>query len=278
MSLEFCQFLLVTHGSSDPRHGIAAQLLCQRLRDWFFFHNFHSYAVENVVLEGDKSSLADQVMTKLNSARSAGLERSVLVPLFLLPGMHVMEDIPVQIAAVKEQLAIETDSVQGAAYPNLSVMPFLGDWPTLKLALLDHLIDEPESSDLDESTGDVMLGRITHRVLLAHGSRLPGSMTSLEAIAKTLRMATAYWLIEPKLDQRIEELIAGGCNAIEIFPYFLFEGGISDAIDRLIQGVSQRYPQVEFVMHDVLTIRPDFVEMLGQELVQFVTDESQMTP
>jgi hypothetical protein len=61
---------------------------------------------------------------------------------------------------------------------------------------------------------------------------------------------------------------------IEIFPYFLFEGGISDAIDRIIQGVSQRYPQVEFVMNDVLAIRSDFVDMLGQELVQFVGDAS----
>jgi sirohydrochlorin cobaltochelatase len=276
MSLESCQFLLVTHGSSDRRHSIAAQLLCQRLKDWFVFHNFHNLFVENVVLEGDELSLADQVMAKLNGARSAGIQQSVFVPLFLLPGMHVMEDIPAQIAVVNEQLAIGVDSAEEAAYPSLSVMPFLGNWPTLKLALLDHLIDESDESVLDDSNNDLndaMLGRITHRVLLAHGSRLPGSMTSLEAIAKTLRMATAYWLIEPKLDQRMEELMSGGCNVIEIFPYFLFEGGISDAIDRLIQGFSQRYPHVEFVMHDVLAIRPDFVEMLGQELVQFVHDD-----
>jgi sirohydrochlorin cobaltochelatase len=281
-----CQFLLVTHGSSDRRHGIAAQLLGQRLRDWFVFHNFHNYLVENVVLEGHESSLAAQVMDQLNVAQSAGGERSILVPLFLLPGMHVMEDIPSEIAVVKAQLAIGAESVTKSAddwaYPRLSVMPFLGNWPPLKLALLDYLIDETvddrvEESD-DSSDGDVMLGRITQRILLAHGSRWPGSMDSLEAIAQTLQMTTAYWLIEPKLEQRIESLIFGGCNVIEIFPYFLFEGGISDAIDRLIQGVSQRYPQVEFVMHDVLAIRPDFVEMLGQELVQFVSDESQMTP
>jgi sirohydrochlorin cobaltochelatase len=119
-----------------------------------------------------------------------------------------------------------------------------------------------------------MLGRITNRVLLAHGSRLPGAMDSLEAIAETLGLTTAYWLVEPKLEQRLDALIAGGSNVIEIFPYFLFEGGISDAIDRIIQGVSQRYPQVEFVMNDVLAIRSDFVDMLGQELVQFVGDAS----
>jgi sirohydrochlorin cobaltochelatase len=278
MSLESCQFLLVTHGSSDRRHGIAAQLLCQRLKDWFVFHNFHNLVVENVVLEGDELSLADQVMAKLNGARSVGVGRSIFVPLFLLPGMHVMEDIPVQIAAVKAQLAIGVDSSEEAAYPSLSVMPFLGDWPPLKLALLDHLIAEPDGSDLDDltddSTVDVMLGRITNRVLLAHGSRLPGAMDSLEAIAETLGLTTAYWLVEPKLEQRLDALIAGGSNVIEIFPYFLFEGGISDAIDRIIQGVSQRYPQVEFVMNDVLAIRSDFVDMLGQELVQFVGDAS----
>jgi sirohydrochlorin cobaltochelatase len=278
MSLESCQFLLVTHGSSDRRHGIAAQLLCQRLKDWFVFHNFHNLVVENVVLEGDELSLADQVMAKLNGARSVGISRSIFVPLFLLPGMHVMEDIPVQIAAVKAQLAIGVDSSEEAAYPSLSVMPFLGDWPPLKLALLDHLIAEPDGSDLDDltddSTVDVMLGRITNRVLLAHGSRLPGAMDSLEAIAETLGLTTAYWLVEPKLEQRLDALIAGGSNVIEIFPYFLFEGGISDAIDRIIQGVSQRYPQVEFVMNDVLAIRSDFVDMLGQELVQFVGDAS----
>jgi sirohydrochlorin cobaltochelatase len=273
MSLESCQFLLVTHGSSDRRHGIAAQLLCQRLKDWFVFHNFHNYAVENVVLEGDELSLADQVMAKLNGARSAGIQQSVFVPLFLLPGMHVMEDIPAQIAVVKEQLAIGVDSADGMAYPSLSVMPFLGDWPPMKLALLDHLIAEPNGSN-DDSTDDVMVGRITDRLLLAHGSRVPGAMDSLEAIAETLGLTTAYWLIEPKVEPRLEQLIAGGSNVIEIFPYFLFEGGISDAIDRIIQGVSQRYPQVEFVMHDVLAIRPDFVDMVGRELVQLVGDVS----
>jgi sirohydrochlorin cobaltochelatase len=278
MSLESCQFLLVTHGSSDRRHGIAAQLLCQRLKDWFVFHNFHNLVVENVVLEGDELSLADQVMAKLNGARSAGIQQSVLVPLFLLPGMHVMEDIPAQIAVVKEQLAIGVDSADGMAYPSLSVMPFLGDWPPMKLALLNHLIAEPNGSGLDDSTDvstdDVMVGRITYRLLLAHGSRVPGAMDSLEAIAETLGLTTAYWLIEPKVEPRLEQLIAGGSNVIEIFPYFLFEGGISDAIDRIIQGVSQRYPQVEFVMHDVLAIRPDFVDMVGRELVQLVGDVS----
>jgi sirohydrochlorin cobaltochelatase len=275
------QFLLVTHGSSDPRHGIAAQLLGQRLRDWFIFHNFHNYLVENVVLEGHESSLAAQVMDQLNATRSAGIERSVLVPLFLLPGMHVMEDIPAEIAVVKAQLAIGSESVAKSAddlaYPRLSVMPFLGNWSPLKAALLDDLVAEPGEDSGDSSEGDVMLGRITHRILLAHGSRWPGAMDSLEAIAQTLRMTTAYWLIEPKLEQRIEELIAGGGNVIEIVPYFLFEGGISDAIDRLMQSVFQRFPQVEFVMQDVLAVRPDFVEMLGQELVRFVSDESQET-
>jgi sirohydrochlorin cobaltochelatase len=287
MSLGSCQFLVITHGSSDRRHGIAANLLCQRLRDWFVVHNFHNYTVENVVLEGDELSLADQVMVQLNGARSVGIQQSVLVPLFLLPGMHVMEDIPAQIAAVKEQLAIEVDSEEGANYPGLSVMPFLGDWPPLKLALLDHLIAEPDESDLDDltgddstsddSTGDVMPGRITNRLLLAHGSRVPGAMDSLEAIAETLGLTTAYWLVEPKLESRLEALISGGSQVIEIFPYFLFEGGISDAIDRQIQGVQRRYPLVEFVMHDVLARRADFVAILGQELVQFVRSKSQGT-
>ncbi len=260
-----CQVLLVTHGSSDRRHGIAAQILCQRLRDWFVFHSFHSIIVENVVLEGHELSLADQVMAQLHSARSLGIERSVFVPLFLLPGMHVMEDIPAEIAAVQDRLAIAAES----AYPTLSIMPFLGDWPPMELALLDHLRAEPVDLSVDV---DVMLGRIIHRVLLAHGSRLPGSMDRVEAIAQTLRMTTAYWLIEPKLEQRIEELIAGGCNVIEIYPYFLFEGGISEAIDRLIQSFHPRYPHVEFVMHDVLAIRPDFVAMLGHQVVQFLGD------
>jgi sirohydrochlorin cobaltochelatase len=282
MSLGSCQFLVITHGSSDRRHGIAANLLCQRLRDWFVVHNFHNYTVENVVLEGDELSLADQVMVQLNRARSVGIQQSVLVPLFLLPGMHVMEDIPAQITAVKEQLAIEVDSEEGANYPGLSVMPFLGDWPPLKLALLDHLIAEPDDSDLDDSTGDdstgdVMLGRITNRLLLAHGSRVPGAMDSLEAIAETLGLTTAYWLVEPKLESRLEALILGGIHVIEIFPYFLFEGGISDAIDRQIQGVRRLYPLVEFVMHDVLARRADFVAILGQELVQFVRSNSQGT-
>jgi CbiX len=200
----------------------------------------------------------------------------------------VMEDIPAQIAAVHERLAIgpvvldsaidlgaiDLGSIDvganEAAYPQLSVMPFLGDWPTMGLALLDDLMEPAglDSVNLDEDA--VMVGRITHRVLLAHGSRLPGSMESLESIAQTLRMATAYWLIEPKLEPCLDALITGGCNVIEIYPYFLFEGGISDGIDRLIQGVSKRYPQVEFVMHDVLAARPDFVAMLGQEFLRFV--------
>lgn len=259
-----CLFILVTHGSSDRRHLISAALLCDRLKQWFIDHGFPNYRVEAAVLESDESSLADQVMDQLDRARIQGIERAVLVPLFLLPGMHVMEDIPAQFDAIRTRISI----ADGLPYPILSVMPFLGDWPTLKMGLLDHLITDGDCNP--DAIIESGTGQSPARILLAHGSRRPGAVEPIETIAAKLGLSTAYWLVEPKLDFRIEDCIATGASVIEIFPYFLFEGGISDAIDRLVQGFPQRYPHVEFVMHDVLALRPDFVAMIGQELSHFV--------
>jgi sirohydrochlorin cobaltochelatase len=272
LPMAHCLVLLVTHGSSDRRHGLAAQSLCERLQDWFVVHNFHNLTVEKVALEGDDLSLADQVMAKLEQGQmkrqDQQYDRAIVLPLFLVPGVHVMEDIPAQVALVRQQMLRS-----GLQAFHLSVMPFLGDWPSLRLGMLEHL-DPVDASPAPGIQVPVIQAPGTQTILLAHGSRRPGALKPLETIADQLGMTLAYWLVEPKLDYCLEQCIDQGATVIQIHPYFLFSGGISDAIDRLIQGVIQRYPQVTVVMHALLADRAEFVEMLGQECIQFVMHEA----
>lgn len=156
-----------------------------------------------------------------NFAIASGFNRLQIVPLFLLPGVHVMEDIPSEVDLAKSKLNLP-----------IEIQPHLGAHPGLGRLFATQI-----------SSHDAEI-----KILLSHGSRRPQGNQPVEALAACLGAIPAYWSKPPTLESRVQELVLAGNQKICIVPYFLFPGGISDAIASSVEVLSQELPAVDFTM------------------------------
>jgi sirohydrochlorin cobaltochelatase len=197
-------YLLVTHGSRDPRpaHAIAdlAEIVQQKLHT----------RVGTAVLECSELPLHEQIQQF-----SQGIDQLHIVPLFLLAGVHVMEDIPEQIAIAQQSVSC-----------SITRMPHLGSSPKFRRLLAKRF-------------------PIGARVLLSHGSRRAHANRPIEELADQLGAIATYWSVEPKLERQIRMLAEQGHHQIAILPHFLFSGGITDAIALSVQQLREQFPQTQ---------------------------------
>ena len=234
---------LVFHGSRDPRSQQAAQTLTTYVRQRLQVRTHVPQAlgaiaglassldpppaslvsVQDTYLECHPQSLTDQLRDWLRAlpAPSAPLTCR-LIPVFLSAGVHVMEDIPTAIAA------LPTD------YPaiHLRLTSYLGCQPGLTRVLNERMAAHP----------------VEAWVLLAHGSRRSGANEQLEARAAQVGAVAAFWATPPSLEMRIQELAAVGLRRIGILPYFLFTGGVTDAIAQTVTQLTQSYPDLSLTL------------------------------
>ena len=235
-------YLLVSHGSRDPRPQIAVDRLAQQLS----IHLQQSSPVDvPVVVATAQLELADkplhrQIQDFAHKCIVPGIDRIVLLPLFLLPGVHVMDDIPAEVALAERELNERL---------KLTVAPFLGSAPNIIDLFAQNRSDLPKSS-----------------TILAHGSRRADGNTTVERLATSLNVEIAYWSIEPSLTERVMELSDRGVTEIGILPYFLFTGGITDAIAELVTKLSQQFPSVKLTLQEPIGNSPRLVKTLGEIL------------
>lgn len=253
-------YLLVSHGSRDPRPQIAidhlAKLVAQRLSrvstslavstaaqgTWIssLAQSTSPISVGTAVLELAPLPLHQQIQNFARMIAAQGYTHLEIVPLFLLPGVHVMEDIPQEVNL--SQSALPTDMT-------LEIRPYLGSHPHLK-----HLLVNP----LYPITASPTAGKI----LLAHGSRRPNGNQPVETIATQLNAIPAYWSVSPSLETQLSRLIKQGYQQIAILPYFLFEGGITDAIIQEVHRFSQQYPYVQLQLGKPIGATPALADLL----------------
>ena len=269
-------YLLISHGSRDPRHQAAINRLAQLVRErlnpalsglWSTQSTVpvltESRSSEMAVLglqDVDHASRQDRVLgAVMATARtsiparlpqdrfivgtavldfgllplhqqicefgrrlsSAGVERLRLVPLFLLQGKHVMQDIPHEVELARNQLAGMIDLQMGQHIGGSQRMPDL---------IANRFFHSPKVG----------------RLLVAHGSRRAKGNRAVEALAKSLGMAAAYWTRESDIENQIIQLMQQGCGTLTIFPYFLFAGGITDAVAHLTEELAERFPRTQF--------------------------------
>ena len=282
-------FLLVTHGSRDPRPQLAATRLARLVQAQLFHCDLHARKglqprvrlgdrlpvgalatvasgsvqsqvgnrvaepvgllerddpcqslplVETAVLECGLLPLPAQIQQFAQVARTAGCDRIQLVPLFLLPGVHVMEDIP---AAVQDAERLLRSPMQ------LHLRPYLGSHPLL-FRLLGAQTDDPQAG----------FGRI----LLAHGSRRPGGNQPVASMAARLQALPAFWFGGPDLRSQVEALIQQGCRQIAIHPYFLFAGGITDAIAQQVSHLRHPFPETQLHLEAPLATNPEIASLI----------------
>ena len=245
-------YLLVSHGSRDPRPEIAmqqlAKLVCNKLPK---NHNPSNskHLVGIAALEMSSQPLSEQIQQFAKSAFYDGCgelrlrklsenENSLkIVPLFLLPGVHVMTDIPAEVALAQQ--ALGQDMI-------IELQPYLGSHPDLEKLLAKQIATIKAQA----------------WILLTHGSRRPDSEKPVQAIAENLGAVVAYWSVRPSLESRVKELVAAGYREIAILPYFLFAGGITDAIAASVEELKLQFSAVNFQLAEPLGASAELAELI----------------
>lgn len=234
-------YLLVSHGSRDPRPGVAIaqlrELVQQRLdraesplvlagvgdgESASPRRRREGALVDTSVLECGATPLHEQIVRFAAAGLSQGIRRIQIVPLFLLPGVHVKEDLPEQMAIAQQHLGASVE---------LTLCPFLGSQVGLQRLLADRLTAQPAA-----------------HILLSHGSRRSQGNAPVEALAQQLGAVAAYWSVAPSLEMQVQTLLTRGERRIAIFPYFMFPGAIGDAIAQQVAQLAQQWPSLQLML------------------------------
>jgi len=239
---------LLSHGSHDARPEIAMQKLS----------NLLEHRLENSQLETPSTISETIVGTAYLELQPQPLHLQIckfvkqftpqqplhlkILPLFLLSGMHVMEDIPAEVDLAKKMLG---ENVQ------VELQPYLGSYQELGQLLAKQLTTTSAEK----------------YILMAHGSRRPGFQVPIEKVISNLAglnldVTTAYWAVPPSLEDTVGELVASGYRRIAIAPYFLFPGGITDAIAIAVEKLQLQFPGVSLNLTEPLGTSTELADLI----------------
>jgi sirohydrochlorin ferrochelatase len=259
--------VLVTHGSRDPR----PQAALIRLADHLQYHLTQQELAQPAVLsmpcgaqrlvypaylELAPQPLHQQLWEIASKSAGAGGSRLRILPLFLLPGVHVMVDIPEEVALARQKLARSGSPIE------LELLPYLGEHPYLEQLLAD------QASCSYQTMPQPSLGRSTVRILLSHGSSRSGGHQLVEALATQLAATPAYWASEPSLPTQIARLNQQERQHITVLPYFLFPGSTMDKIAQQIADLRQQHNGLVIQLGETIAEHPAFVARLAAWLLQ----------
>ncbi|MGB7087877.1 MAG: sirohydrochlorin chelatase [Phormidesmis sp.] len=185
--------------------------------------------------------LSEQIYEFGQRLIAAGVRKLKLLPVFLISGVHVTEDIP---AEVEKAEALLGKSIE------LTLCPHLGS---------HNKITEVVAKRLASAGAERAL-------LVAHGSRKPKGNKAIRGLARRLNTAVAYWSTPPDIETQVIELMQKGCQRLTILPYFLFAGGITDAITHRTEELAERFPKISFRLLPTLGATDEIAD-LAVELI-----------
>ncbi len=220
-------YLLVAHGSRSPQALAALAQLAVAVREQLRARGDRHPWVQTACLELAAQPLAAQIEQVAAQGQRAGRSRLTLLPLLLQPGVHACEDIPAAIA-------------QASPAVPLALLPPLGAQPAFVTSLVTTL------PRLDR----------TATLLLAHGSRRPGSDRPLQALAAQLGASLAFWSQPPSLATQVTALHDRGQRQMVIQPYFLFPGRLMAAIAEEVARLQGLYTEARLHFQPPLASLP----------------------
>ena len=260
--LQLDMILLVVHGSRNSRYNAAVQqlkgLVHQELMAIRNLPAGSTTLVDVAFLEAHPLPLHEQIANFADRAAREGIYRIQLLPLFLLPGVHVREDIPAEVARARKIIR------PGIA---LELLPYLGSQERALSRLLMSQMATVENPPLTPPSkgGD----RANVWILFSHGSRRPGGNRSVEAIAHQLaelsgvRVVTAYSFVPPFLSDRVAELVNIGDRRMAILPYLLFQGELTLAIARSVPQLCQTFPDLQLQVTQPIAATNDLPRLIA---------------
>lgn len=216
---------IVVHGSYSEVYRTEFNLLLERVRARV------EHPVCGIYLECTEITMDVAIAQFLHPHLKQAAIQLQILPLFLLPGVHVCEDIPEAIAPLTTK------------YPNvdMEILEYFGKDNRLATLLEQQFEKHPQAK----------------RILMAHGSRRHGANPEIEKLAQALNAQTAYWATEPSLQQTIALLTQTALEAVYVVPYFLFPGKIPAAIADQFSDLKAAYPRLEFYLGKPFGSQPD---------------------
>lgn len=248
-------YLLVSHGSRDPRPQIALERLSYLVQQQIQAKAIISTScrsktavispilVETATLELSDIPLRQKIQKVAQNAQQQGIKQLKIIPLFLLPGVHVTEDIPREVEIAQQALK---NTIK------LQLCPYLGSYKGLIKII---------ARQFSQQTQDA-------RIIIAHGSRRLGGNHSVEAIANDVNATVAYWSIAPSLQDQVAQFAHQGKRRLTIVPYFLFSGGITTMIAKQVEELQVSFPQLKLNLGHPLGATPDLAALMVEEITQ----------
>jgi sirohydrochlorin cobaltochelatase len=225
---ESSAYFLIAHGSRDPRSRQALEACSMFVRQALDPSQSLEQAWPFVgagVLEFGDQPLAVQIETFAKTASRNGVRQIFLLPLFLMSGNHVNQDLPEAV-----------QRAQHRSSPQLILCPHLGSHPDMQNLVRDRM-------------NEIHCDRW---ILLAHGTRRSHGNESVAVLAEQLNATPAFWATEPNLEAQLETLAEGTHQRVGIVPYFLFTGSIIDVISKDIHRLKSRFTTLDLRMSQPL--------------------------
>ncbi len=258
----FPAYLLVFHGSRDSQSQIAVSRLAKLLSEQIVAKNIvtqRNYLIQDTdvfksplavtsnwlktpildsaALELTTKSLHESIIEFSQKAAKNQCGKIKILPLFLSNGVHVQEDIPREIAQAK---TIIDDGI------TIELSPYLGKYSGMVQLL---------NSKFNQLDGEA-------RILIAHGSRLPGVNRDCQSLAARLNASIAFWSGAPSLQEQVAAQVTAGKRKIAIVPYFLFPGRITKAIASEVEQLRLTFPAVELTLAQPLGATPELAKLI----------------
>lgn len=193
--------------------------------------------VGTACLEQGRCDLHRQIIDFGQRVAANGVQTIRIVPLFLLKGVHVAEDLPAEVHLAQQALP-------GLA---LHISPHLGSHPGLK-GVVQAKLQAATATDA--------------WLLLAHGSRRPKGNHAVQTLAQSLGGTAAYWAVPPNLETQVIHHIQQGVQRLAILPYFLFTGTTTDALVRRTEDLAERFPKIGFHLLPPLGPTPELANLV----------------
>lgn len=238
-------YVLVAHGSRDPRPQVQLQKLANLVSQYLQEDDQSTYfpLVDIATLEFSSVSLSETLINFAKIAHSQGYEQIKIIPLFLSAGVHLTEDITKELATTKLNINLNI---------KLILQTYLGSYE----GIIDIINQKFQVFSTEK------------RILFAHGSRKIGANFEIENLATSVGAVNAYWSITPSLEDQVNYLVKQGVNSIAVVPYFLFVGGITEAITAKINQLQEIYPHVKIFLDSPIGATPALAQLIAKKIKQ----------
>jgi sirohydrochlorin cobaltochelatase len=247
--------VIVGHGSRDPKANTEFEDLVHRFRSLHQeFDISHAYV-----------ELASPSLAEVLSASAGRHDRVVVVPLFLFTAGHLKNDIPLALAAAREQFP----KVEFTATRELGVHN----------ALIDLAFERVQPFlSAEQAPGKTAL------IVVGRGASDPDANGDFCKLVRLLGEGRNFsWVLpcfigitHPLFEEALELVSRSRPDHIVVLPYFLFAGRLFEKLQNQVAAFSTRSPWIKINLASCLGVDDRVLGVITERLNDTLTGKSQL--